>query len=63
MARARNIKPGFFTNDVLADCDPLARLLFAGLWTVADRGHDSEIVAAIRRVMGDRDPSKGFSLE
>jgi len=37
MARARNIKPGFFTNDVLADCDPLARLLFAGLWTVADR--------------------------
>ena len=29
----------------------------------ADRGHDSEIVAAIRRVMGDRDPSKGFSLE
>lgn len=37
MARARNIKPGFFANDVLAECDPLARLLFAGLWTVADR--------------------------
>jgi len=37
MARSRNIKPGFFTNDVLAECDPLARLLFAGLWTVADR--------------------------
>jgi hypothetical protein len=37
MARARNIKPGFFTNDVLADCAPLARLLFAGLWTIADR--------------------------
>lgn len=37
MARARNIKPGFFANDVLAECDPLARILFAGLWTVADR--------------------------
>lgn len=37
MARARNIKPGFFTNDRLAECDPLARLLFAGLWCIADR--------------------------
>lgn len=37
MARARNIKPGFFTNDVLGELPPLARLLFAGLWTVCDR--------------------------
>lgn len=37
MARARNIKPGFFSNDLLAECEPLARLLFAGLWTIADR--------------------------
>ena len=37
MARSRNIKPGFFSNDVLAECEPLARLLFAGLWTIADR--------------------------
>jgi hypothetical protein len=37
MARARNIKPGFFANDVLAEIDPLGRLLFAGLWTIADR--------------------------
>ena len=37
MSRARNIKPGFFKNDVLADCQPLARLLFAGLWCEADR--------------------------
>ena len=43
MARARNIKPGFFTNDTLAECSPLARLLFIGLWTIADcrgRLHD-----------------------
>jgi len=37
MARARNIKPAFFTSEQLAECEPLARLLFAGLWTVADR--------------------------
>ncbi len=37
MARARNIKPGFFTNDVLAEIHPLGRILFAGLWTIADR--------------------------
>lgn len=36
MARARNIKPGFFVNDDLADCPPLARLMFIGLWTLAD---------------------------
>jgi hypothetical protein len=37
VARARNIKPGFFCNDVLAQCEYGARLLFVGLWTVADR--------------------------
>jgi len=37
MARARSIKPSFFKNDELAECDPMARLLFVGLWTLADR--------------------------
>ena len=37
MARARNIKPGFFENEMLAECDMATRLLFAGLWTLADR--------------------------
>jgi len=37
VSRARNIKPGFFKNDLLAECDPLARILFAGLWCEADR--------------------------
>ncbi len=37
MARSRNIKPSFFSSDQLAECQPLARLLFAGLWTIADR--------------------------
>ena len=37
MSRIRYLKPGFFTDDDLGDCSPLARLLFAGLWTIADR--------------------------
>lgn len=37
MARSRNIKPGFFTNDDLVELDFAIRLLFAGLWTIADR--------------------------
>lgn len=37
MARSRNIKPGFFQNELLAEVAPLGRLLFAGLWTIADR--------------------------
>lgn len=37
MARARNIKPGFFTNEDLVELDFATRLLFIGLWTEADR--------------------------
>lgn len=37
MARSRNLKPGFFTDAELVDCEIWVRLLFAGLWTLADR--------------------------
>jgi hypothetical protein len=37
VARSRNIKPTFFTNEYLAELSPLARLLFIGLWCQADR--------------------------
>jgi len=37
MARARNIKPGFFENEDLAELSIAARLMFIGLWTQADR--------------------------
>jgi hypothetical protein len=37
MARARNIKPGFFYNDRLVELPFEFRLLFIGLWTLADR--------------------------
>lgn len=37
MARARNIKPGFFVNEKLVELPYEARLMFIGLWTLADR--------------------------
>jgi len=37
MARARNIKPKFFTNPELVELPFSTRLLFIGLWTIADR--------------------------
>jgi len=36
MARARNIKPAFFENDLLAELEPIERLAFIGLWTIVD---------------------------
>lgn len=35
--RTRYLKPSFFQNDVLAELGPWHRLLFAGLWVMADR--------------------------
>ena len=37
VARSRNIKPSFFENEYLAELNPLARLLFIGLWGHADK--------------------------
>lgn len=42
MARARNIKPAFFDNDELAEIPALGRLLFIGLWTLADHNGNLE---------------------
>ena len=37
MARSRNIKPGFFHNEDLVELPYECRLLFIGLWCMADR--------------------------
>lgn len=37
MARIRQIKPDFFRSEDVANLEPIARLLFIGLWTLADR--------------------------
>lgn len=51
MARARNIKPGFFKNEDLAECSPWARLCFIGLWVLADRAGRLEERA--KRIKGE----------
>nr|DAT56339.1 MAG TPA: replisome organizer [Caudoviricetes sp.] len=35
--RTRDIKPGFYLNEDLAECSCWARLIFPGLWMLADR--------------------------
>lgn len=35
--RARNLKPGLFDNELLAEGGPCAQVLFQGLWCMADR--------------------------
>ncbi len=37
MARIRTLKPEFFLDETLAKVSPAHRLLFAGLWTLADK--------------------------
>ncbi|MDI9733891.1 hypothetical protein QM259_16735 [Acinetobacter baumannii] len=37
MARSRNIKPSFFMNEDIIELPFEARLLFIGLWILADR--------------------------
>jgi hypothetical protein len=37
MARARNIKPGLFSNELLGEADPMISLAFIGMWTIADK--------------------------
>lgn len=38
MARIRSIKPEFWTSEQVMECQPLARLLFIGIWNFCDDG-------------------------
>ena len=51
MSRARNIKPGFFKNEDLAECTFEARLCFIGLWVLADR--DGRLEDRPKRIKGE----------
>ena len=46
--RMRIIKPGFFTNDRLAELHPLTRILFIGLWCLADR--EGKLIERLKKV-------------
>lgn len=61
MARARNIKPGFFKNDALADCGAVCMVAFAGLWTIAD--FQGNLEYRPRRIKLDTIPYFDTSIE
>jgi hypothetical protein len=42
MARIRNLRPAFFKDEHLAELPALTRLLFQGLWTIADKAGNLE---------------------
>lgn len=61
MARVRNLKPGFFSNEDLAECSCWARLCFAGLWTIADR--EGRLEDRPKRIMGQLFPMDTVDVE
>ncbi len=59
--RARNLKPGFFKNEVLAGLPPMVRLTFAGLPGLADRAGRLEDRPA--RIKGELFPYEDFDVD
>ena len=58
MSRSRNIKPGFFKNADLAEVSIQARLLFIGLWTIADR--DGRLLDRPKQIKMEIFPADNF---
>lgn len=54
MARTRLLKPEFFRSEDVGTLEPMARLLFAGLWTLADR--EGRLFDRPRRIAADLFP-------
>lgn len=61
MARSRNIKPGLYKNEDLAECSIWARYLFPGLWMLADR--EGRLEDRPRRIKGELLPFDSQDVE
>lgn len=61
MARARNIKPGFFKNPELVELPFATRLLYIGLWTLADR--DGYLEDRAKRIRMEIFPADDVDVE
>ncbi len=61
MARARNIKPGFYKNEDLAECSVWARFIFPGLWMLADR--EGRLEDRPKRIKGELLPFDAQDVE
>ena len=61
MARSRNIKPGLYKNEDLAECSVWARYIFPGLWMLADR--EGRLEDRPRRIKGELLPFDAKDVE
>lgn len=61
MARSRNLKPGFFTNALLAELPFEGRLLFEGLWCLADR--EGRLRDRPKQIKGEIFPHDNLDVE
>ena len=61
MPRARLLKPGFFKNEELARLSERHRLLYAGLWTLADR--EGRLEDRPARIKGELFPYEPVDIE
>lgn len=61
MARSRNIKPGFFKNELLAELAAFDRLLFIGLWCLADR--EGRVEDRPKRIKMELFPCDDYQIE
>ena len=61
MPRIRYLKPDFFKDEDLAEKEPWIRLLYAGLWTIADR--QGRLEDRARRIKADIFPYDDFDIE
>lgn len=61
MARSRNIKPGFYKNEDLAECSIWARFIFPGLWMLADR--EGRLEDRPKRIKGELLPFDSHDAE
>lgn len=59
--RARNLKPGFFKNPELAELPVEARLLFAGMWCMADKA--GRLEDRPRKIKIEVFPADSFEVE
>jgi len=59
--RSRNIKPGFFKNEQLAELSAEARLLYIGLWMMADR--EGRLEDRPKRIKMEIFPADSFDCE
>lgn len=61
MARSRNIKPGFFHNADLVELPVETRMLFIGLWTLADR--DGRLADRPKQIRMEIYPADVFDVD